>query len=92
MFDKSTRTLMAMLFQRGLVTEIDGVIPDTERRWNVCCYRPNLFRDETHYEGFISGVYGIDDFRGDTLDETLDKMEALIATEKWMNDFAMGVV
>ena len=90
-FSKTDRTLMQMLFQRGTVTEIDGVIPGTERRWNVCCYRPNLFRDETHYEGYISGVYG-NDFRGDTLDETLDAMEALLTTEEWMAELQMEAI
>ena len=90
-FTKTDRTLMAMLFARGVVTEIDGVIPGTERRFNVCCYRPNLFRAEEHYEGYISGVYG-EDFRGDTLDETLDAMEAYMATEAWMEEFVKGAV
>lgn len=39
MFDKSTRTLMAMLFERTTVDEIDGKLDDG-RRWSVNCRRP----------------------------------------------------
>ena len=77
MFDKSTRTLMAMLFQRGLVTTIDGVVPGTERKFYIYRYDPKLFRDGPMFTGFISGLY-TEDYAGATLDETLDKMETYI--------------
>ena len=83
MFDKSTRTLMAMLFDRSTVDEIDGKLEDG-RGWSVNCRRPTPFLDYTFYDGYIAGAYA--DFRGDTLDETLDKMNA------WLADDAVIVV
>ena len=83
MFDKSTRTLMAMLFDRSTVDEIDGKLEDG-RGWSVNCLRPTPFLDYTFYDGYIAGAYA--DFRGDTLDETLDKMNA------WLADDAVIVV
>lgn len=77
MFDKSTRTLMAMMFERSTVDEINGKLEDG-RRWDVNIRRPNLFRGYTYYDGCIAGAYS-EDFRGDTLDETLDKMDAYLA-------------
>lgn len=79
MFDKSTRTLMAMMFERSTVNDISGKMEDG-RGWSITCYRPNLFRDDTHYEGYIQGVYH-EDFSGDTVDEALDKMQAWLAEE-----------
>lgn len=79
MFDKTTRTLIAMMFERSTVDEISGKLDDG-RRWDVDIRRPDLFRDYTYYDGFIAGAYGAD-FRGDTLDETLDKMNAWLASE-----------
>lgn len=78
MFDKSTRTLMAMLFQRNAVDEISGKLEDG-RGWSVNCRRPNLSRSETCYDGYIARCY--EDFRADTLDETLDMMNAYLAAE-----------
>lgn len=78
MFDKATRTLMAMLFELSTVDEIDGKLDDG-RRWSVNCRRPTPFLDYTFYDGYISGSY--QDFRGDTLDETLDKMNAWLADD-----------
>lgn len=78
MFDKSTRTLMAMLFDRSTVDEIDGKLEDG-RGWSVNCRRPTPFLDYTFYDGYIAGAYA--DFRGDTLDETLDKMNAWLADD-----------
>ncbi len=77
MFDKSTRTLMAMMFERSTVDEISGKLEDG-RRWDVDIRRPNLFQGYTYFDGYIDGAYG-EDFRGDTLDETLDKMDAYLA-------------
>ena len=74
MFNKATRTLMAMLFERSTVDEIDGKMEDG-RAWHVNIRRPNLFQGYTSYDGYIAGAYS-EDFRGDTLEETLDKMEA----------------
>ena len=83
MFDKATRTLRAMLFERSTVDEIDGKLEDG-RGWSVNCRRPTPFLDYTFYDGYIAGAYA--DFRGDTLDETLDKMNA------WLADDAVIVV
>lgn len=80
MFDKSTRTLMAMMFERSTVDEINGKLEDG-RRWDVNIRRPNLFRGYTYYDGCIAGAY-IEDFRGDTLDETLDKMDDWLAEDE----------
>lgn len=79
MFDKSTRTLIAMLFERSTIDEVSGALEDG-RRWDVSIHRPNLFRDDVSYEGYITGAYNTD-FRGDSLDETLDKLDAYLAEE-----------
>jgi hypothetical protein len=76
MFDKATRTLIAMLFERSTVDEIDGNLDDG-RGYSVNCRRPTPYLDYTFYDGYIAGCY--DDFRGDTLEETLDKMNAYLA-------------
>ena len=78
MFDKSTRTLIAMLFERSTVNEISGKLDDG-RGWSVNVRRPNLFQGCTFYDGYIAGSY--QDFRGDTLEETLDKMTAWLDQE-----------
>lgn len=78
MFDKSTRTLMAMLFQRGIVTTIDGIVTGTERKFYIYRYGPGIVNDHEYYTGWVSGVYTAD-CSGDTLEETLDKLEAVIA-------------
>ena len=83
MFDKATRTLMAMLFERGAVDEIEGKTADGSR-WSVDCHRPNLFQDYTYFDGYVSGAYN-EDFRGDTLEETLSKMDT------WMEEKAGAV-
>ncbi len=80
MFDKSTRTMMAMMFERSTVDEINGKLDDGFY-WYVHIYRPNLFQGYTYYDGFIAGAYS-EDFRGDTLDETLDKMDAWLAEDE----------
>lgn len=90
MFDKSTRTLMAMLFERSSVDEISGKLEDG-RRWEVNISRPNLFRGYTHYDGYIAGAYS-EDFRGDTLEETLDKMDAWLAEDQAARAKLMEVV
>lgn len=80
MFNKATRTLMAMLFDRSTVDEIDGKMEDG-RAWHVNIRRPNLFQGYTFYDGYIAGAYS-EDFRGDTLEETLDKMEAWFSEDE----------
>lgn len=80
MFNKATRTMMAMLFDRSTVDEIDGKMEDG-RAWHVNIRRPNLFQDYTYFDGYVSGAYN-DDFRGGTLEETLDKMEAWFSADK----------
>ena len=77
MFSKTDRTLMAMVFQRGIVTSMNGIIPGTDRAFFVYYYSTGVFRDNPCFSGFVSGRYA-DDYRGTTLDETLDKMEAII--------------
>lgn len=79
MFSKTTRTLMAMLFERSTVDEIDGKLEDG-RSWSVNVRRPNLFQGCTFYDGYIAGAYS-EDFRGDTLDETLDNMESWLEAD-----------
>lgn len=79
MFDKSTRTLIAMLFQRGQITEMDGELPDG-RHFTISHRTKNLWRDDDYYDAWLAGVYS-DDFRGDTVDETLDALEAYIREE-----------
>ena len=84
MFNKATRTLMAMLFERSTVDEIDGKLEDG-RAWHVNIRRPNLFQGYTFYDGYIAGEYS-DDFRGDTLEETLDKMETWFSENEAIKD------
>ena len=79
MFDKSTRTLIAMLLERDAVNSISGSLEDG-RCWTVSIHRPNLFRDNVTYDGCIAGAYSAD-FTGSTLDETLGKMAAYLADE-----------
>lgn len=78
MFDKSTRTLMSMLFERSTINEISGKLEDG-RAYAINCRRPTPFLDYTFFDGYISGSY--EDFRGDTLDETLDKMNDFLSCE-----------
>lgn len=84
MFDKSTRTLIAMLFERGTINEVDGILEDG-RRWSVTKHGPSLFCDYVFYSGWLAGEYR-EDFRGDSAEETLDKMNA------WLADDAVIVV
>lgn len=79
MFDKSTRTLIAMLFERGTINEVDGILEDG-RRWSVTKHGPSLYCDFVFYSGWLAGEYR-EDFHGDTLDETLEKMNAWFAEE-----------
>lgn len=89
MFDKATRTLMAMLFERGAVDEIEGKTADGSR-WSVDCHRPNLFQDYTYFDGYVSGAYN-EDFRGDTLEETLNKMDAWLEEDEAIKAKIRGV-
>lgn len=79
MFDKSFRTITAMQFERSIVDEVSGKLPDG-RNWSITIRRPNLFRDETYYDGYITGAYN-EDFSGDTLDDAFNAMEAWLAAE-----------
>lgn len=82
MFDKSERTLIKMLLERGTVTKIAGVVKDGshESRWEVRKHVPVLFGDETYYTGSLSGMY--DPIEGDTLDEILDQLETWVAEDR----------
>lgn len=78
-FSITDRTLMNMIFARGTITEVSGVckIGRYDRRWEVI-YRPvTTFRAEAYYEASITGVYDRS-ATGETLDECLDGLEALI--------------
>lgn len=77
MFDKSTRTLMAMLFQRG-ITEMDSTVTvcGFERHVAVRLFRADMWRDEDYYMATISGRE--DEFTGSTLDEVLDQLQEYI--------------
>lgn len=79
MFDKATRTLIAMLFERGTINEVDGILVDG-RRWSVTKHGPSLFCDYVFYAGWLAGEYR-EDFRGDSSEETLEKMEAYLKQE-----------
>jgi hypothetical protein len=68
---------MAMMFQRGMVTSMNGIIPGTDRAFYVYYYSTGVFQDEPFFSGFIAGRYA-DDYHGRTLDETLDKIEEII--------------
>jgi hypothetical protein len=77
MFDKSTRTLMAMLMQRGM-TEMSRTfnINGFDRHVSIQVYRADLWRDEDYYTATISGWE--DPFTGSTLDEVLDQLQDYI--------------
>lgn len=79
MFDKATRTLIAMLFERGTINEVDGILEDG-RRWSVTKHGPSLFCDYVFYAGWLAGEY-CEAFRGDSSEETLEKMNAWLAEE-----------
>ena len=78
MFDKSNRTLMAMLFDRWTIKEMCSTINiyGFERHIRIRCFRAEMFRDEDYYMASISGWE--DDFVGSTLDEVLDQLQAYI--------------
>ena len=77
MFDKSTRTLMTMLFQRG-IKEMDTTVNlnGFERHVSVQVFRADMWRDEDYYMVTISGRE--DEFTGSTLDEVLDQLQEYI--------------
>ena len=79
MFDKSTRTLIAMLFERGTINEVDGILEDG-RRWSVTKHGPSLYCDFVFYSGWLAGEYR-EDFHGDSAEETMEKMNAWFAEE-----------
>ena len=78
MFDKATRTLMAMLFERGTVSEMHGIYKDGfhERRWEIIFRPKNIFRDDAYFDVSLSGCY--DWKTADTLDEALDALETMM--------------
>lgn len=78
-FAITDRTLMKMLFERGTVSEFSGVckVGRYERRWEVIFRPVTIFRAEPYYEASVSGIYD-QTADGDTLDECLDKLEAII--------------
>lgn len=80
MFDKATRTLIVMLFERGTINEVDGILEDG-RRWSVTKHGPSLFCDYVFYSGWLCGEYR-EDFRGDSAEETLGKMNAWLAEDE----------
>jgi len=90
-FATTDRTLMKMLFERGLVKSINGIIPGTDRAFYVYYYDTGNFSDAPFFSGFIAGRY-TDDYYGETLDETLDKMEAIIAQLAMEEKFASETV
>lgn len=77
MFDKTTRTLMAMLFQRG-IKEMNTTVTVNgfERHVAIHHYRADLWRDDDCYMATISGWE--DEFTGETLDEVLDQLQDYI--------------
>ena len=76
MFSKTDRTLMAMMFRRGMVTEISGTYTENhiEYSWGIRFHPVDIFRAESYFTGTLSHWY--EDFTGDTLDEVLDQIEA----------------
>lgn len=78
-FNLTDRTLMKMLFERGMVTEITGVYTEGhhERRWEIIRRPANLFRDKEYFTASVSSIY--ETAQGATLDEALDALEAMIA-------------
>ena len=78
MFDKTDRTLMAMLFKRGTIKEMDTTVDiwGFERHVAIHHYRADLWRDDDYYMATISGWE--DEFTGETLDEVLDQLDAYI--------------
>lgn len=78
-FNPKERTIYRMLFDHTDATEISGkiTIRGSETLWCLTKFRVPLFRSNTYYySGWLGGDYGkyID---GATVDEVMDKMEAL---------------
>lgn len=72
------RSLLKMLFVRGLAYEISGIVKrgSVERRWEIICHRRTSFSDDV---SFTAGVYGMyAHIRGEDLDKVLDELEVLI--------------
>ena len=78
MFDKSTRTLMAMLFQRGAINEVNTTtkLNGFVHHVSIRLFRADMWRDDDYYMATISGWE--DDFIGHTLDEALDQLQEYI--------------
>lgn len=78
-FSNTDRTLMAMLFQRGTVTEFNGkcTVDGIERTWIVRHIPANDLRRNEMYSGIITGIYG-EIICEDTLVGCLDKIEQQI--------------
>lgn len=78
MFDKTARTLMAMLFERGTIKEMDTTVTlnGFEKHVAVHHFRADMWRDDDCYMATISGWE--DEFIGSTLDEVLDQLQEYI--------------
>lgn len=77
-FKPKERAIYRMLFDHTDATEISGkiTIRGSETRWSLTKYRAPLFRSNTYYSGWLGGYYG-EFIGGATVDEVMDKMEAL---------------
>lgn len=78
-FKAKERQIIRMAFTHADITDISGEIKigSWSHKWRITCHRPVLWGDETYYSGDISGSYG-EDITGDTLDEVLTKMDAVV--------------
>ena len=76
-FTNTDRTLMEMLFRRGMVKDISGTckIGRFQRIWSVRLM-PKTDMHEEYYSGTISGIYDKMAI-ADTLYECLNQMEML---------------
>lgn len=72
------RSLLKMLFVRGLAYEISGIVKRgcVERRWEIICHRKKQFADDVSYTASVYGMYA--QINGKDLDDVLDELEALI--------------
>lgn len=78
-FSLTNRKLMKMLFDLGEVNQISGVckVGRYNQTWTVYFHPVTLCRAEAFFSATVTGIYN-EEASGDTLDECLDKLEAII--------------
>lgn len=78
LFKSKERAIYRMMFDHTDATGVSGkiTIRGSETRWSLCKFSAPLFRSNVYYSGWLGGYYD-DVIEGSTLDEVMDKTEAL---------------